>query len=79
MATTITLSHESLFKENDALEGFNDDNVRSFVHFSIVSSNVTACLFLVFCMGNPWVILTIPVPIPAKTHTRAAGMGNYRG
>ena len=36
-------------------------------------------LLLVFCMGNPWVIWAVPVPIPMKTHTRATGTGNYCG
>ena len=39
------LSHESLSEGNDVSEGFHHDNVRIFVHFHLVSSNVTACVF----------------------------------
>jgi hypothetical protein len=28
---------------------------------------------LVMCMGNPWVLFAVPVPVPIKTHTRACG------
>jgi hypothetical protein len=34
---------------------------------------------LVDCTGNPWVFLTVPVPVPAKTCTHATGTGNLAG
>ena len=45
---------------------------------NLITNEVIKSL-IVFCMGNPWVILAIPIPIPTKTHTHATGMGNYRG
>jgi len=35
--------------------------------------------YLVNCMGNPQVFLTIPVPVPVKTCTHGKGMGNLDG
>ena len=36
-------------------------------------------LHLVNCVGQLWVILVLPVPLPEKTHIRAMGMGFFMG
>jgi hypothetical protein len=33
---------------------------------------------LAMCTGNPWVVLSIPTPIPMETHTHSLGMGFWR-
>jgi len=30
-------------------------------------------------MGNPWVFLAVPIPLPVETHTCAKGTGIFAG
>jgi hypothetical protein len=49
--------------------------VTSFLHhgcaFHFRSKKSVFWLPLVMCMGNPWVVMRIPVPIPMETHTHS--------
>jgi hypothetical protein len=36
-------------------------------------------LSIVFCMGNLWVLLAVPIPVPVKTRTCATGTGFFMG